>query len=134
MFEVGLYKYVSSNFTVSNADISFSYAVAPETISGNYIVMYVLDANGDPQVLCDEQFDSADSFIQFNVYSNNPKVSFYIKRQLDIFLTQIDTLTEDGVSYKIGRTVHNSSPSAQTLNNGLVVDVLAKTFIYEKGN
>lgn len=134
MFEQELFKYVRDNFTTTTFPTLPIKYVNAEGQSAPYIVMYVLDANGDPETLCDEQFDSADSFVQFNIYANANDVAMAlsVKRELDIFLTQIQTLTGTGVSYKINRTVHGSSPSAQTLDNGLAVDVLAKTFIYEK--
>lgn len=133
MFEQALYKEVRDSFTVTNfPSLQFFFGEAPKDTPQPYIVMYVLDGNGDPQVLCDDYFDSADSFVQFNVYANDMKKSFYIKRQLDLFLTSFRSLTDGSVSYTISRTVHGASPSAQTLTNGLAVDVLAKTFNYTK--
>lgn len=135
MFEKELYEYVSSNFSLSGfPTLPIYFGEAPEATNAPYIVMYVLDSNGDPQTLCDEQFDSGNSFIQWNIYSPSMKGSFFIKQELNKFLTGFRRLTGDSVSYTINRTTHGSSPSAQSLNNGLAVDVLAKTFNYTKVN
>lgn len=135
MFEQELYEYIVANFTVTSFDeLTVYFGEAPENAKTAYIVMYVLDSDGDPQFLCDEQFDSGNSLIQFNIYYPDMKNSFFIKQELNKFLTSFTSLTDGAVSYTINRTLHGASPSAQTLNNGLAVDVLAKTFIYEKRN
>jgi len=142
VFEQALFQYVKDNFQVTDsggspiADLtpSIHFGEAPESTEAPYAIMYVLDSDGDPQTLCDEQFDSGNSLIQFNIYYTDMKNSFYIKQQLNEFLTQIPTLTLGAVSYTINRTTHGASPSAQTLTNGLAVDVLAKTFNYTKVN
>lgn len=133
MFEQGLFNYIVANFTVTDFDdLSVHFGEAPETAKAPYIVMYVLDSDGDPQTLCDGQYDAGDSFIQFNIYSPDMTNASYLKYKLDLFLTGVTRLTVDTVSYTISRTTHGASPSAQTLTNGLAADVLAKTFNYEK--
>lgn len=142
MFEVELYNHVSVNFPLSNASdtivdfstITVGFGQVPEQTQAPYVVMYVLDSNGDPVTLCDSQFDAGDSFIQFNVVAFSNEKAFYIKQKLNEFLTSFRTLTSGSVSYTIERTTHGASPSAQTLTNGLAVDVLAKTFNYTKVN
>ena len=140
MFEINLYEYVETGFPLSNVSdplVDFSGIVVgfggvPEATTAPYVVMYVLDSNGDPVTLCDSQYDSGNSFVQFNVVANSTEKAFYIKQKLGEFLTQTRYLTGGTVSYTIDRTTHGASPSAQTLTNGLAVDVLAKTFNYTK--
>lgn len=133
MFERGIIEEVQANFSMADfPTLSFYFGEAPQSTSAPYGVMFVLDSNGDPQTLCDEQFDAGDSFIQFNVYAESPIDSFRIKQALSEFLTTFRTLTVGSQEYIINRTTHGSSPSSQTLTNGLSVDVLAKTFNYEK--
>lgn len=133
MFERGIIEKVQADFTVAGfAGLEFYFGEAPEKTSAPYGVMFVLDSNGDPQTLCDAQFDAGDSFIQFNIYAHSPIDSFRIKQELNTFLTTFRTLTAGGQEYIINRTTHGASPSSQTLTNGLSVDVLAKTFNYEK--
>lgn len=131
MFEKALYEELQT-FQFNGDIIPVFFGVADSTVSQPYITMFSIDGNGDKYVLCDDQFDSGDMLMQFNVYTNSTKTSLGIHRELDKLLTSKRMLTDGSVSYIINRTIHSSSPSAQTLTNGLAVDVLAKTFIYEK--
>ena len=127
MCEQVLYEHLKANYS-----LPVYFGEAPESQEAPYVVMFVLDSDGRPLYLCDAPFDSGDSFIQFNVFDYDAKNSFYNRVQLDKLLTALPSLTYGGVSYKIDNITHGASPSAQTLNNGLAVDVLAKTFNYSK--
>lgn len=132
MFEQALYEHIKANFTVSGVTITHGFGVISETAQSPYIVMHVLDSDGSAQVLCDEPFDSGDTFVQWNLYDEAPPYLFKLKRELDLFVSGLRSLTYGGKTYKIGLVQHEPSPSANIIENGLAVDVLAKTITYEE--
>ena len=136
MFEFALYKDVEDNFTstlFSGGNIPIYLGDAPETAQQPYIVMWVLDSNGTPQQLCDSYDDSGNSFIQFNVFTETGSDGLQLKKELDLYVSGLRTLTIGSNSYIIDLKTHQPSQSLTAFNNGLGVDVLAKTFNYKRG-
>jgi len=133
MFEEALFNHVKDNFSVSGYSLTFGFGDIKASAKAPYIIMWVLDSNGDPQFLCNSQFDAGDSLIQFTVYSELTTNGFAIKRELDLFLNGLTSLTHGSETYKIVSVRHEPSPSANFKDNGLAADVLAKTFNYNRG-
>lgn len=133
MFEKALYEDVKNNFVTEAGDaIQYGFGVISEDAVTPYIVMHVLDSDGDPQTLCEGQFASGNTFVQWNIYEESTEYAFSIRRQLDLYVSSLRALTLGAKSYKIGNTQHEPSPSANVIDNGLAVDVLAKTLNYEE--
>ena len=77
MFEQALFENIRDNFTTDNGDtIAYGFGVIAEPAVSPYIVMHVLDSDGDPQALCDGQFSSGSSFVQWNIYNESAEVHF----------------------------------------------------------
>ncbi len=130
MFRKVLFEHIRDNFTVSGFTLGFGDGLITEDTQNPYIIMFELDDDGDPQFLCDDQFSSGNFFVQFNIYSQDVTNTAFIRHELDIFLSDIRLLTATPDSYIINSIRHSPSPSAQALDNGLGVDVLAKTINY----
>lgn len=135
MFEEAQYNYIKDNFSVSGFDIEVFYGEAPESQEAPYIVQYSLDTDGTKQVLCeDNDYSYGEAFMQWNIYTIDPKDGFYIKRQLETFLSDLNSVTLNSTQYMIQLNQHEASPSNIGLTNGLNVDILARTFTYNTGD
>ena len=132
MFEEALFDYIENNFTVSGYTIGFGFGNVPESVKNPYIVQFSLDADPTRQTVCDEEDyqKGGEAFIQWNVYSQTPKNTFKIHRELDKFINAIRQLTFGGKTYKIFINTHGSSPTGP-FTNGLSQKILTKTLTYE---
>ena len=129
MFEEQLYKHIKNNFTVSGFSLSFGFGEIEEDTQAPYIIQYSLDADGTHQALCKKNdFTEGEAFIQWNIYSPNSSNGFYIKQQLMTFLADLRSID----NYQIAINRHEASPSNLGQNNGLAIDVVARTFTYNK--
>ena len=137
MFSQVLYKQLKANLsTVLGIDIVVGFGSVSDATKQPYIVFYELDDDQDPQLLCDDEGDSGNYLLQLNIYSDSFAKNNTIKKKVSEYLQTLQgtNLTDGSNSYTIDVVNHSSSPSANTLNNGLAVDVLAKTINYTKIN
>ena len=134
-FEIGLFNNIKTNFALSGYTIKFGYGVIPANTVQPYIIQYSLDTNGDRATLCeDDDFTSGEAFIQWNIYTNNPTVGFYIKRELMKYIASLSHFTFNGDEYMIQLNQHSSSPSGVDENTGLFVEVVARELTYNEGS
>lgn len=137
MFSKVLFQHLQANVTsFGSQSITWGFGSVPEDTKAPYIVFYELDDNQDPETLCETIGDSGDYFLQCNIYSSSFISNNAIKKLVSTYLYDLQgtELTDGTNSYTIDVVNHSSSPSAQTLTNGLAVDVLAKTINYTKIN
>lgn len=136
MFSKVLFENLQANFTsFGSQTIQWGFGGFKEgDVVAPYIVFNELDDDRDKQYLCDSHGDSGDYFLQLNIYSPSFIINNAIKKAVsDYLLTLAGVELTDGTNTYIMNTIeHSSSPSANTLTNGLAVDVLAKTINYEK--
>lgn len=133
MFEKVLFKYIKDNFTITGLNISFGFGEVSVTTKAPYIIQYSLNANGDCQVLCnDNNFSDGEAFIQWNIYHSNFSNAFFIKHELMKFIGQLKTVECEGIKYDILYNIGESSPSGIDLTNGLAAEVVARSFTYNK--
>lgn len=135
MFSQVLYKQLKANLsTALGIDITVGFGSVPETTQQPYIVFYELDDDRDNQYLCDNHGDSGDYFLQLNIYTDSFAKNNSIKKLVSDYLLTLNgvELTDGTNTYIMNGIRHSSSPSANTLNNGLAIDVLAKTINYAK--
>lgn len=127
MFEKELFNYIKANFSLDNFNINFYFGEAPQSTNQPYIVMYPLDIDGTKQVLCnDNNYTDGESYIQFSVYGLNSSNILYIKRQLDIFLAELNTIP----NYRILLNRHEGARGGFIDNTGLKIETLTRTMTY----
>ena len=137
MFSEVLFQHLQANFTsFGSKSIQWGFGEVPENTQQPYIVFNELDDNQDPETLCETIGDSGDYFLQCNIFTDSFILNNSIKKLVSTYLYSLlgTELTDGTNSYTIDVVNHSSSPSAETLNNGLAVDVLAKTINYTKNN
>lgn len=139
MFSKVLFENLQANFTSFGSQTiqwGFSGIKEGDGIKAPYILFYELDDDQDPQTLCETIGDNGDYFLQLNIYSPSFIMNNAIKKLVSTYLYGLQgTELTDGVnSYTINIVNHSSSPSGNTLVNGLANDVLAKTIMYTKNN
>ncbi|PNX49895.1 MAG: hypothetical protein BV457_00210 [Thermoplasmata archaeon M9B1D] len=132
MFEQAIYDYIKNNFTVSGFTLKFGFGDIGEDNQYPYIIQNSLDADGSrPDVCADNQFTKGGiASLQWTIYHKNISNAFYIKRQLDKFISAIKKLTFDGKDYIVYLTTHDNS-TAGVWANGLNSEILSKTLTYE---
>jgi len=137
MFSLALYDKIKTNTTIGGIPVTWGYGEVPDATTGVYIIQYNLDDNTDRQLLCDDYNDSGLAFVQWNIYSEDAAASDRIAHELEVILdgywASNLNLTYSGNSYTIKIREHNSSPSAQVIENDLAISVLTNTFTYKKG-
>ncbi len=138
MFSKVLFENLQANFTsFGSQTIQWGFGGFKEgDVVAPYIVFNELDDNQDPQTLCETIGDNGDYFLQLNIYSPSFIMNNAIKKLVSTYLYDLQgtELTDGTNSYTINIVNHGSSPSANTLVNGLANDVLAKTIMYTKNN
>ena len=137
MFSKVLFEHLQANFTGFGAQsIQWGFGEVVETSKQPYIVFYELDDDRDKQFVCDNHGDSGDYLLQLNIYSSSFILNNAIKKAVGDYLLTLNgvRLTDGTDTYIMNGIRHSSSPSAETLNNGLAIDVLAKTINYNKIN
>lgn len=135
MFSKVLFQHLKANVTsFGSQSITWGFGEVPEDTQQPYIVFYELDDDRDNQYLCDKHGDSGDYFLQCNIYSDSFILNNAIKKYVGDYLLTLNgvELTDGNDTYIMNGIRHSSSPSANTLNNGLAIDVLAKTINYTK--
>ena len=135
MFELALFDYLKTQ-TINGDTINWGYGEVPDGSDAPYITQFNLDSSRDRQVICDDFEDGGVAFIQWNIYDINTSVSdriaFGLEEILDGLWDNETSLTYLGNSYTITLREHNSSPSAQVIENDLSTSVLTNTFTYRK--
>lgn len=127
MFEKELFNYIKANFSVNKFDIKFYFGDAPQSAKQPYIVMFTLDIDGTKQVLCNENnYTDGESYVQFNLYGLDVSNLLYIKQKLDIFLANIDILT----NYRVLLNTHEGARGGFIDNTGLKMETLTRNFTY----
>ena len=136
MFDLALYNELKEINKIDSIKVKWGYNEIPDGTDDPYIVQYTLDRNTDRELLCDDFDDGGQAFIQWNVYSTkgwvSDRIAYELERILDSYVTDGQTLTYSDTSYTISMREHNSSPSAQVIENELATSVLTNTFFYRK--
>jgi hypothetical protein len=133
MFEQALYNYIEQNFdtSINRVELYFGFGEVDKSASNPYIAQYSLNRSGDRQFLCNENdFTDGTAFIQWNIYCDSPKLAFKLKNELMVFIGQIKKITLNGQTYLIKLNQAESSPSGQSLNNGLFSELVVRSFNY----
>ena len=133
MFEQALFEYIKANFAITGHTCSFGFGEIDDNTEAPYILQYSLNASGDARFLCEENdFTSGEAFIQWNIYHPNFSNAFYLKHELMKFIGQLRKITLNYTTYVVEFNKSENSPSGVSLENGLAVETVVRSFTYNK--
>lgn len=135
MFEELLFNYIAENFRLTGFACEFGFGTIPDQTQAPYIIQYSLDTNGDRKFLCNaDDFTDGEAFIQWNIYCSEPSNAYFIKQKLMAFIAGLKHLTSNNNEYMIQLNTGETSPSGTDPNTGLFVEIVSRSFTYNKGD
>lgn len=133
MFEEALFRYIESNFTVTNFTLNFGYGEIEDGTAAPYIIQWNLDTDGSRRTLNNaDDFTDGSAFIQWTIYCSNALNATYLQQQLFTFINSLRKIIYDGKTYSIETNEHASSPGSKDATTGLFAVIVTQDITYHK--